>query len=678
MEFWTRSNMKEKSVKVRDEIEKLQEEIRHHDQMYYVMDRPEISDREYDKLYARLKHLEDENPELVSPDSPTQRVSGQPVTTFAEAHHPVPMLSLDNTYSEDEIRSWEERIQKILKNQKVTYIINPKIDGLSLSLIYENGKLLRAATRGDGTNGEDVTLNARTIKAIPLKLHAPYPDRLEVRGEVFMDIKDFRKMIEEMKEKGLEPYANPRNSAAGSLRQKDPRITATRPLKFAVHSYGELKGQNFKEYTDFLELAEKLHLPVAKPMVIAHSIEEVIKTANKWDTEREKWAFEADGIVIRVNNLAQHKELGFTSKSPRWAIAYKYQAKQATTKLLDVIPSVGRTGVITPAASLEPVECGGVTISNASLHNYDEVERLDVRVGDTVLIERAGEVIPKVIKPIVTKRTGDEKVVKRPTKCPVCQTPVVQIEGEVAIRCPNINCPVQIERSILHFASRGAMDIEGMGDAVVHQLLEKPGLDNVADLYDLTEKDFLNLELFAEKRAENLMQALEKSKQRPLENLIYGLGIPNVGEKSAYVLARHFGTLKKLEQATAEELERVPDVGPVVSSSIAEFFKSPRVKETIKKLEHHGINSKFVAAEGSSNLLEGKTIVFTGELTTMTREEAEAKVRNMGGKASGSVSKKTDMVVAGESAGSKLKKAQDLKVPVLTEQAFLDYLKKLT
>ncbi len=660
------------------EIESLREEIRRHDQLYYVQDNPEISDREYDRLYTRLKELETAHPDLISPDSPTQRVSGLPISVFGQIRHIVPMLSLDNTYSREEVMAWEERTQKILKNQTVTYVLNPKIDGLSLSLLYEKGKLERAATRGDGETGEDVTLNARTIRAIPLKLNAPFPERLEVRGEVYMDVKDFQAMNEEIKKKGEEPYANPRNFAAGSLRQKDSRITAERPLKFAVHSYGELKGQSFKAYTEFLELAQKLGLPIARPMKTVKNVAEVMKTADAWETERSKWSFEVDGIVVRIDDLAQHKELGFTAKSPRWAIAYKYQAKQATTKIIDVEHSVGRTGVITPTAKLEPVECGGVIISNASLHNYDEIKRLGIKIGDTVLIERAGEVIPKVIKVVLTKRTGDEQTIKIPRHCPVCGTATEKIEGEVALRCLNIDCPAQIERSILHFASRSAMDIEGMGEAVVQQLLKTPGLKSVADIYDLTKEDFLELELFADKRAENLVAAIKKSKQQPLERLIFGLGIPNVGEKSASVLAAHFKTIDKLESADENDLTKVPDVGPVVASSIKDFFKSHRVKSSVKNLQKHGINPKYVEPEMGSAVLSGKSFVFTGELTSLTRTEAEAKIKELGGKSVDSVSKKTSFVVVGENPGSKFKKAQTLGVEILSEKAFLEFLKKVS
>lgn len=670
--------MKEKHPRADDEIRKLRDEIRRHDQLYYVLDKPEISDREYDRLYSRLKELESAHPNLITPDSPTQRVGGQAVTTFQPVRHAVPMLSLDNTYSEEEVRAWDARLRKILSGEELIFVMNPKIDGLSMSVVYENGLLIRAATRGDGSTGEDVTANARTIKSLPLKLIGKAPARLEVRGEVYLDVADFRKMNEAIKEKGEEPFANPRNAAAGALRQKDPKISATRPLRFAVHSYGALEGLKFETYSEFLELCDTFGLSLARPMSVAHSINDVMKVASKWESEREKWAFEVDGIVVRLDNLRQHREAGFTAKSPRWAIAYKYAARQATTKILDVVHSVGRTGVITPAAQLEPVECGGVTISNATLHNYDEVKRLDAKIGDTVLIERAGEVIPKVVKVITSKRTGDEKAVRPPRVCPSCGTDVVKVEGEVAIRCPNLNCPVQIERTIIHFASRDAMDIEGMGEVVVKQLLEKKLVKSLSDIYDLTKDDFLTLDLFADKRAENLVMAIEKSKSRPLEKLIFGLGIPNVGEKSGMVLAEHFGSMDRLSQASVEELTAVPDVGPVVASSIHEFFNAARVQATLKSLKNHGVDPKQSRSERSgSGPLVGKSVVFTGELSQMTRSEAESKVRALGGRTSDSVSKKTSFVVVGENPGSKFQKASSLGVEILSEEAFLARLKKL-
>lgn len=663
--------------KIEAEVESLRSEIRRHDRLYHVLDKPEISDREYDVLYRRLKDLEDAHPSLITPDSPTQRVSGTPITTFGAVKHLMPMLSLDNTYSEEEVRDWEARIQKIL-NEPVQFILNPKIDGLSLSILYENGVFVRAATRGDGSTGEDVTANARTIKSIPLALHGKPPKRLEVRGEVFMELKDFQKMNRGFEEAGEETFANPRNAAAGSLRQKDARITATRPLKFFAHSYADNNEGTFKHYTDFLDACATYGVPVARPMKIEKSIDGVMKTCLHWQDTRDNLPFEIDGVVIRVNALEQQKLLGFTAKSPRWAIAYKFPAKQATTKLIEVVHSVGRTGVVTPAAKLEPVECGGVVISNATLHNYDEVERLDVREGDTVLIERAGEVIPKVVKVITSKRTGHEKRVVVPKKCPACGSTLEKIKEEVAIRCLNINCPVQIERTLIHFASRDAMDIEGMGEAVVHQLLEKPGIRDVADIYAVKRDDLMKLELFADKRADNLVAAIEKSKKQPLEKLVYGLGIPNVGEKTAITLAEKFGSLDKLSHASEDELQRASEIGPIIASSIHSFFAQPRVVQSVKKLKSAGVDPKYEAPAAAANSkFTGKTVVFTGELQKLSRAEAEKTIRLLGGKATGSVSAKTDFVVVGENPGSKFAKAQKLGVPILTEDAFLKIANKI-
>ena len=662
-----------------NEIESLREEIRKHDYAYYVLDNPQISDKEYDDLINRLGKLEKERPDLITPDSPTQRVAGKPVSVFGQVRHEVPMLSLDNTYSPEEVVAWWTRVQKILSSKNVEFVLNPKIDGLSLSLIYEKGVLRKAATRGDGDVGEDVTANARTVKSIPLKLRGKPPQYFEVRGEIFMEVKDFLAMNEKLKNQGGEPFANPRNASAGSLRQKDPRITADRPLKFVTHSSGELGGAHYADYTDFMSDCEKFGIPVAKPMETKKSIEEAMKTCQKWETERARWAFQTDGVVIRVNNLQQQKELGITAKSPRWAIAFKYPSTQATTKLIAVEHSVGRTGVLTPTAHLEPVECGGVVISNATLHNYDEVKRLGVKVGDTVLIERAGEVIPKVIKVITSKRTGDEIEIQPPKKCPSCGTALVKDVGLVAIRCPNENCPAQIARTILHFASRDAMDIEGMGDAVVMQLMEHHGLKDVADIYSLKKEDFLKLELFKDKRAQNLVAAIQKSKKQSLDKLIFGLGIGNIGEKAAYTLAAEFGTLGGLAKASEEDLQKIHEVGPIVAKSVREFFDQPKIRETLRKLKHHGIDPKFEKPnEGGGNPFSGKTVVFTGELSGMSRSEAERMVRSLGGQDSGSVSKKTDFVVAGKSPGSKLEKARSLGIRILTEEAFLELLKKVS
>ncbi len=660
------------------DLERLRAEIRGHDHRYYILDKPQVADAEYDKLYAELKALEARFPHLITPDSPTQRVGGAPLTEFGQVRHRVAMLSLDNTYSAEEVHAWLDRVKKILGDRKAEFVVNPKIDGLSLSVIYENGLLVKAATRGDGTTGEDVTANARTIRAIPLRLQGKPPRKFEVRGEVYMDNADFQKMNAGFEAAGEEGFANPRNAAAGSLRQKDPQITATRPLKFAAHSYGDLEGLDFDHYTEFLDACEKAGVPVAKPLKTMNTIDEVLMTCLGLQEKRDSLAFEIDGAVVRLNDLAQQKELGFTAKSPRWAFAYKFPAKQATTTVLNVIHSVGRTGVITPAAELKPVECGGVVISNATLHNYDEIARLDVRIGDTVVIERAGEVIPKVVSVVLEKRTGGEKKVITPSLCPSCGTPVKRTEEEVALRCPNPECPVQIERTVIHFASRDAMDIEGMGDAVVHQLLEKPGLKDVADIFTLTKSDFLELELFAEKRAENLVKAIETAKTRPLERLIFGLGIPDVGERTAYTLARKFENLSALAEATEEDLTKAQDIGPVIAQSILRYFSQARVRETIKKLVKRGVNPVFEKQEGGGDVLAGKTVVFTGELLEMSRDEAERLVRTLGGKATGSVSAKTTYLVVGDSPGSKVAKAQKLGVEVLTERAFLTMIKKLS
>lgn len=661
------------------DIETLREKIRHHDYLYYVLDRPTISDKEYDDFYKRLKELEAAHPELITPDSPTQRVSGTPIKIFGQIKHRLPMLSLDNTYSEEEIRAWGERVQKLLERQRPTYVLNPKIDGLSLELIYEQGRLTKASTRGDGLTGEDVTANARTIKAIPLRLNGNIPPYVEVRGEVYMTTTDFRKMNDQLRESGEEPFANPRNAAAGSLRQKDATVTAGRPLKFFAHSLGQSDWKDLKQYSDFMIRCESIGIPVAKPFEQVSDIDAVISLCEKWKTAREKWPFETDGVVIRVDDLKQQALLGTTAKSPRWAIAFKYPAKQAITKLLDVVHSVGRTGVITPTASLEPVECGGVVISNASLHNYDEIERLGVKIGDTVTIERAGEVIPKVISVLTAKRTGDEKSIKTPTQCPACNSPLTKLKNEVAVRCVNPNCPAQLERSILHFVSRDAMDIEGMGEAVVQQLVRHKGLSSVADIYALKKEDFLELELFADKRAENLVAAIERSKKQSLDRFIYGLGIPNIGEKAGHVLAEHFGSIDALSAASLDELTRVPDVGPVGAASIQDFFKKPAVKQTLRYLKKAGLDPKAETIHvPQDSVLAGKTVVFTGGFKTLSRSEAEKRVRALGGNAAGSVSKKTHYVVAGEEAGSKLDKAKELGLTILTEEAFLKLINKLS
>ncbi|HAX61664.1 MAG TPA: DNA ligase (NAD(+)) LigA [Elusimicrobia bacterium] len=666
---------------MRQEIEKLKKEIRHHDHLYYVLSQPEISDTEYDNLMKHLQKLEEKNPQFITDDSPTQRVSGNAVKDFKTVKHSTPMLSLDNTYSSDEIIEWDKRVKKIIANENYEYVIEPKIDGISCALTYKNGMLVQGATRGDGDNGEDITLNIKTIKSIPLKLLPTsdfrLPTPLEVRGEVYIDKTDFQKLNEEISKNGEQPFANPRNAAAGSLRQKNPKITAERKLKFIVHSYGTIPGtEKFETHFEFLNLCEKIGLPTTlKNIHLTKKIEEVVKLCRKREFDRENMPFEIDGLVIKINSLEQQKKLGFTMKSPRWAIAYKFPAKQATTKIKNIVVQVGRTGILTPVAELEPVALGGVTISRATLHNFDEIERLGVRIGDTVLIERAGEVIPKIIKVIETKRTGKEKKISQPAECSVCGQPIVkEKEGDVAWRCINPSCPAHLENGLVHFAKREAMDIEGLGEAAVVQLISKKMISDFADIYYLKKDDLLKLELFKEKKAQNLLDAIEKSKTRPLSRLLFGLGIRNVGEKAAIVLAEKFLTLDDLMKSTVEDLQKIYEIGPVVAETVVKFFALPETKKLVEKLKKAGVNTKEEIKTGPK-ILEGKTFVFTGELKNFSRNDAESKVRELGGNASSSVSQKTDFVVAGDNPGSKYKKAQKLSVKIISENDFLKMIK---
>lgn len=665
----------------RQEIEKLKKEIRRHDYLYYVLAQPEISDTEYDNLMKHLKKLEEKNPKFITDDSPTQRVSGKAVKDFTTVKHSTPMLSLDNTYSSDEVVEWDKRVKKIITNENYEYVIEPKIDGISCTLTYKNGTLAQGATRGDGDNGEDITLNIKTIKSVPLSLlHSTLytlPSLLEVRGEVYIDKTDFQKLNEEILKNGEQPFANPRNAAAGSLRQKNPQITAERKLKFIVHSYGTIPGTGkFRTHFEFLNICEKIGLPTTlKNINVAKKIEEVTELCKKRELDRENMPFEIDGLVIKINSLEQQKKLGFTMKSPRWAIAYKFPPKQATTKIKNIIVQVGRTGTLTPVAELEPVECGGVVIARATLHNFDEVERLGVKIGDTVLIERAGEVIPKIIKVIETKRTGNEKKPKVPEKCPVCNQPIVKAkEEDVAWRCINPSCPAHLENGLVHFAKREAMDIEGLGDAAVVQLISKKMVSDFADIYYLKKDDLLELELFKDKKAQNLLDAITKSKTRPLSRLLFGLGIRNVGEKSAIVLAEKFMTLDDLMRADVDDLQKIYEVGPVVAESVVKFFALPETKKLVEKLKKAGVNMKEEIKTGPK-ILENKTFVFTGELKNFSRTDAEAKVREFGGNAASSVSQKTDFVVTGDNPGSKYNRAKKLGIKIISENDFLEMIK---
>ncbi|MBI3505187.1 MAG: NAD-dependent DNA ligase LigA [Proteobacteria bacterium] len=658
----------------RREAERLREQIRRHDYLYYVEARPEVSDTEYDKLMRRLQDLETEHPELASSDSPTRRVGGFAPTDFAPVTHRTPMLSLDNTYNPDEFREWHERAKKVLKGDPGALVVEMKIDGLSMSLLYEDGVLITAATRGDGERGEDVTPNVRTIRAVPLRLRKPSKGLIEVRGEVYMDKKDFLAFNEAEKAAGREPFANPRNAAAGGIRQKDSRVTAQRPLKFFAHSMGLTEGDaSYKTHWDYLQHVRALGFAIPEADTLFDSADDAVKYYEKFEEKRLSLPYEIDGLVVKVNDLEKQRKLGWTSKSPRWAIAFKYASTQATTIVRNVIFSVGRTGTITPVAELEPVPCGGVTISNVSLHNFEEVKRLDLHVGDTVLIERAGEVIPHVVNVIKAKRPRSASPVEPPSKCPDCGGKAVKEEELVALQCVNPSCPAQLKRGLQYFASRDAMDIEGMGEAVVEQLVDTKTVRTFADIYDLEKDELLKLEGFADKKAENLLAAIAASKSRPLSRLVLALGVRHVGEAMARALARHFRSMKDLKDASLERLEQVQDVGPVVAETVHTFFRQPQALELIKQLERHKLN--MTEPEGpkapAGSPVAGKTFVFTGELESMPRIEAEETVRALGGEASGSVSKKTSYVVVGASAGSKAEKAKKLGLAILSEAEFL-------
>jgi len=654
---------------IKKRIEKLREEIHHHDYLYYVLNQPVISDKEYDDLYRELKELEEKYPQFITPDSPTQRVSGEVLKEFKPVKHRVKMLSLDNTYSFEELKEWNERIFKILGKEKVEFVVELKIDGVSASLTYEKGVFVLGATRGDGETGEDITLNLKTIHSIPLRIKGKdIPSLLEVRGEVYMERKDFEILNKEREKRGEILFANPRNAASGSLKLLDPSITAQRKLNCFIHSFGTMEGgKKLNTQWEFLNYARDVGFRVNPENKLCKDIDEVIDYCNQWQEKRDNLSYDIDGMVIKVNSFAQQEKLGFTLKSPRWAVAYKFPARQATTEVLAIKMNVGRTGVITPTAELKPVECGGVIIRNATLHNFDEIKRLNIRVGDRVLIERAGEVIPKVVKVVESR---GKKPVEIPKNCPVCGGKVVkEKEEEVAYRCINPSCPAQLERLVIHFASRGAMDIEGLGESVAKQLVERKMIKDLADIYFLKKEDLLTLELFADKKAENLLKAIEESKKRPFSKFLYGLGIRHVGEKAAFILAQRFKNIDNLMQAKIDDLLEIDEVGPVMAESVINFFKQKSSQELIKKFKKAGL----VLAEEKKvgpQPLKGKKFVFTGELASFTRKEAEDLVRSLGGEASSSVSKNTDFVVVGENPGSKYDKAKELGIKIINEEEF--------
>jgi DNA ligase (NAD+) len=658
---------------VEKKIEALRDKIRHHEYRYYVLDDPEISDAEFDQLMIQLKKLEAEHPALITPDSPTQRVGGKPREGVVKAAHSSPMLSLDNTYSVEELRNWERRVHDLSGRKDIDYVCELKLDGMSLALLYENGRLVRGITRGDGTVGEDVTLNVRTVRSIPLSIPkeklkaAGIPADFEVRGEMLMPLAAFRKMNQQREEKGLSLFANPRNATAGTVRQLEPSIVAQRRLDYFAYMLLKNGRTFFDRQWEALNALNAAGFKVNPSRKLAKNFDEVWTFIELEETKREKLPYEIDGIVAKVDRTALQEELGYTGKAPRWAIAYKYAARAGITQIEGVLWQVGRTGKLTPVAMLKPVPIGGTTVSRATLHNPDEIERLGVKVDDSVEVERGGDVIPKVTRVVDDKdHPRGHKLIHVPEKCPVCGTKVVRTEGEVDYFCVNANCPAKLRETILHFASRGVMNIDGMGEALVNQLTDRGLVKNVADIYKLTKDDLLSLERMGEKSAQNVLDEIEASKKLPLERVIYGLGIRFAGERTAQFLAEDLGSMGALMNASEEELQQVNEVGPRIAQSIAEFFQEPRNRELVERLRKAGLTFAGTKKERGTKFA-GKTFVLTGTLTR-PRDQVKKRIEDAGGRVSGSVSKKTDYVVAGTDAGSKLDKARELGVSVIGEK----------
>jgi DNA ligase (NAD+) len=656
-------------------LEALREEIRRHDRLYYALAKPEISDQEYDRLYVELRELEAGHPDLVTPDSPTQRVGGTPSEEFPTFTHRVPMLSLDNTYSEEELREFEARIFRLVGERALDYVAELKIDGLSMALHYEGGRLARGVTRGDGVRGDDVTPNLKAIKAVPLTLSGDdLPEELEVRGEVYLPRSRFDAINREREEREEELYANPRNVAAGTMKNLDPRIVAARGLEIYLYSIAHFKGPSRpRGQWEALERMRSWGLRTNVDSRLCHGLDEVLAYCEEWRDKRDTLEYEIDGVVVKVDSFALQRELGFTSKFPRWAIAYKYPARQATTVVREIRAQVGRTGKLTPVALLDPVPLAGSTVARATLHNEEEVARKDVRVGDTVLIEKGGEVIPKVVQVVEARRPPGTLPWEPPTQCPECGAELVKPEGEVDRRCPNASCRAQVEEHLKHFAGRNAMDIEGLGHVLVHQLLEKGLVSNFADLYHLKDRreELLAVERMADKSADNLLAGIEKSKSRELHRLLFGLGIRFVGERAALLLARHFRSLAALQAATVEEIDALYEIGPAVAQSIHDWFADDANRALVARLRESGVRTEESGGAGPASLsLQGKQFVLTGALETMSRDEAKSAIETRGGRVTSSVSKKTSYVVVGQDPGSKADKARELGVECLDEAAF--------
>jgi DNA ligase (NAD+) len=660
-------------------VAKLREELNRHTYLYYTLARPQISDREFDRMMQELIDLETAHPELRTEDSPTQRVGGEPQSQLRPVQHAVPMMSIDNTYSPDEVRAFDERVRKALAGEQPRYVLEPKIDGASISLRYEDGQLVLAATRGRGNVGDDITANARTIRTIPLRLHkegakSPIPKVVEVRGEIYMDNEDFQRVNKEIAATGEEPYANPRNLTAGTLRRLDPRIVSKRRLKFLAHGFGQIHPLPVKLYWDWVQLLPHWGLPVPQHVKLVENIDEALKVIEEFEKVRATLPYMTDGMVMKVDSLAQRDKLGATSKAPRWVMAYKYETEQQPTVLKDVRWQVGKGGNLTPVADLEPVFIAGVTVTHATLHNIEQIERLDVHIGDTVVVERRGEVIPYIDQAIAEKRPKGAKKVAAPTHCPCCGAKAEREADTPYIQCVNPDCPAQLKERIRAFCGRSQMDIEHLGDKLVDQLVDKGVLKTFADIYRLTLEQLTSLERMGEKSAQNVIDAIAVSRARGLDRLLAGLGIRHVGNRIAYVLASHFGSLDALSKATVEELTAVNEIGPAIADSVHSFFHNKAGQHVIAELKKVGIDPQMEVKKPDPSLLPlaGQTVVVTGTLKTLGRNEAEELITKLGGKPSGSVSKKTSFVVAGDSAGTKLDKAKELGVPVLSEDQFLE------
>lgn len=670
---------KEKALK---RIEELRAAINEHNYRYYVLDSPIISDAEYDNLFQELKTLEEQYPEFITPDSPTQRVGGQVLSVFRSVPHSKPVLSLSNAFSEGEIREFDRRVKQLAGGAEVDYVVEPKIDGLSVILRYESGLLALGLTRGDGIIGEDVTANVRTIKAIPLSLRhreKSIPEYLEVRGEVYLPKQDFKKLNEEREEEGLPTFANPRNAAAGSLRQLDPRVTASRPLRAFFYEIREVRGEDWslpRYQTQCLSWLKELGFPVAQ-FQHCKDIDQVISVLPEWEKKRHSLPYDIDGVVIKVNELEIATLLGSTGHSPRSQIAFKFPPEQVETKVKDIIVQVGRTGVVTPVAILEPVKVSGSTVSRATLHNEDFIKEKDIRIGDTVLIQKAGEVIPEIVSVVKENRTGSEREFVMPTRCPACGSDLVKMPGEVAYRCTGMACPAQIKERLIHFASRDAMDIRGLGPRIVEALLSSGLVRDPGDLYFLKEEDLVELPRMGKKSAQNLVKSIENSKERSLDRLIFALGIRHVGKQTARILADRFGTLDELIEATEEELTTIPEIGPETARSIRVFLNTESMKEVVDKLKKAGVKAALgqEVREFKDGILKGKTFVITGTLKSMPRYEAEELIVSLGGHVSSSVSRNTYALIVGDSPGSKLDRAKELGVPTMTEDEFIQMIK---